>query len=194
MNSFNGSNIEKEGKPKENSNNAYLKRIKSDYFLIKMLSILSRKKLLHIIKYNKKTQKFLDLNINDYKNYCELFSPIEIEIIPTKDVYGKFISIAHDKSYYHIYFNDRKEEAQLNFITGTDKIEKIKIILDYQVKSFNNLFYECKCIQSINFRKFYRNNINSMIRMFYNCSFLKEINLSNFNTINSWNMNGLIYG
>ena len=194
MNSFNAANNEKKGKQKEHLNKVSLKRIKSDYFLVKMLSILSRKKLLHIIKYNKQTQNLLDININDYKNYCEIFSPIEIEIIPTKDVYGKFISISHDKSYYHIYFNDSKEEAQNNFITGNDKVEKIKIILDYQIKSLNNLFHECKCIRSITFKKFCRININGMIRMFYGCSFLKEINLSNFNTTEVTNMTQMFYG
>ena len=43
----------------------------------------------------------------------------------------------------------------------------IKIIIDYQIKSFELLFYECKCIESINFKKFYRNNINNMENMFY---------------------------
>ena len=40
-----------------------------------------------------------------------------------------------------------------------DKVTKIKIIIDYQVKSFKKLFKECHCIESINFKKFYRNNI-----------------------------------
>ena len=38
----------------------------------------------------------------------------------------------------------------------------IKIIINYQVKSFENLFRDCNCIESINFKKFYKNNINNM--------------------------------
>ena len=40
-----------------------------------------------------------------------------------------------------------------------DKVTKIKIIIDYQVKSFKNLFNDCNYIESINFKKFYRNNV-----------------------------------
>ena len=86
---------------------------------------------------------------------------IEIEIIPTKDQYGKFINInENDKLYYHIYFNDNKEEIKNKYyIEEEDKVTKIKIIIDYQVKSFKGLFYECECVESINFKKFYRNNV-----------------------------------
>ena len=40
-----------------------------------------------------------------------------------------------------------------------DKVSKINIIIDYQIKSFKYLFSYCKCIESIEFKKFYRNNI-----------------------------------
>ena len=66
------------------------------------------------------------------------------------------------------------------------KLQKYKIIINYQVKSFEKLFYYCKCIESINFKMFSRNNINinNMSYMFYGCSSLKKINISNFNTSN----------
>ena len=41
-----------------------------------------------------------------------------------------------------------------NYINTNEKIKKIKIIIDYQVKSFKNLFYFCDCIESIYFDKF----------------------------------------
>ena len=44
-------------------------------------------------------------------------------------------------------------------IDEQDKITKIKIIIDYQVKSFKGFFFFCKCIESINFKKFYRNKL-----------------------------------
>ena len=95
--------------------------------------------------------------------------------------------------YYHIYFNDNKEEIKRNYFNKNDNVSKIKIIIDYQVKSFEELFYYCECIEYINFKKFYRNNINNMGSMFWECSSLKELNLSNFNTNNVTNMEGMFY-
>ena len=56
------------------------------------------------------------------------------------------------------------------YIEEEDKVTKIKIIIDYQVKSFKGLFNWCECIKSINFKKFFRNNITDMICMFSGCS------------------------
>ena len=70
---------------------------------------------------------------------------------------------------------------------------KIKIIIDYQVKSFKELFYKCECIESINFKKFYRNNINNMNHMFFGCILLKELNFNNFNTNNVTNMSCILH-
>ena len=58
------------------------------------------------------------------------------------------------------------------------------MIIDYQVKSFKELFYFCNCIESIYFKKFYRKNIINMHSMFYGSSSLKELNLNNFITTN----------
>ena len=65
----------------------------------------------------------------------------------------------------------------------------IKIIINYQVKSYNKLFNYCGYVNSINFRKFIRNNIIDMSYMFRWCSSLKELNFSNFNTNNVIDMN-----
>ena len=70
-----------------------------------------------------------------------------------------------------------------------DNVPKIPIIIDYQIKSFSELFFYCKCIESIEFKKFCRNNITYMRSMFGGCSLLKELNLNNFNTNNVTNMN-----
>ena len=74
---------------------------------------------------------------------------------------NKFINVKEeDKIYYHIYFNDNKEDIKDKYeIEEEDKVTKIKIIIDYQVKSFEGLFSWCYCIKSINFQKFYRNNV-----------------------------------
>ena len=86
--------------------------IKSKYILKLIFGKLQKNKLLGIIRYNKKLQKLLCIDINNYKiEYCK----IEIEIIPFENTYGKFINMNNkDESYYHIYFNDNKEEIKRN--------------------------------------------------------------------------------
>ena len=123
--------------------------LKRNYFLQKIFDNLKRKKSLEIIKYNKNIQNRINLRINDYKEYSEIYSSIEIEIIPLKNTYGEFININEEnKSYYHIYFNNDKEEIKRNYIKD-DNIKNINIIIDYQIKSFKELFYNCDCIKSI---------------------------------------------
>ena len=93
--------------------NSIIENIKSRYILSKIYINMTIKKKLKIVKYNKKIQNRLNLDVKDYKEYSE----IEIEIIPKKGKYGKFINInENDKLYYHIYFNDNKEEIKNNII------------------------------------------------------------------------------
>ena len=161
---------------------AKLEKLKNDYFLQKIFHILEKKKMLYIVKYNKKIMKRINININDYKEYSKL---IVIEIKPVNNEYGQFINIKEiDKLYYHIYFNNKKEEIKRNYINKDEQIDIIKIIIDKKIESFEGLFCSCECIESIYFKKFYRNNINNMSFMFYYCWSLKELNLSNFNTEN----------
>ena len=128
---------------KENNNeneitklNPIIENIKSRLILSKIIDNMPKKIKLEIVRYNKKMQNRLNLYIKDYKEYSETFTPIEIEIIPTKGKYGKFININENgELYYHIYFNDNKEEIKNKYeIEEEDKITKIKIIIDYQVK------------------------------------------------------------
>ena len=62
-----------------------------------------------------------------------------------------------------------------------EKVNIIKIIIDYQVKSFKGLFMDREYISLIHFKKFYRINITDMSYMFCDCLSLKELNLNNFN-------------
>ena len=174
------------------SNNRKISDIKSKYILEKIFNNIQKLKLLKIIKYNKKIQKLLNLNSYDYKEY----SIIEIEIIPAENKSGKFINLIDnaDKIYYHIYFNNNtKKEIKEYYIKEKDKVKNINIRIDYQVKSFFKLFEHCGCIEIINFKTFYRNNILNMSDIFYNCKYLKEINFSNFNTNNVTNMKYMFY-
>ena len=125
--------------------NPILDNLKGDYFLQKLYDSMTKKKKLEIVKYNKNVQNRLNLGVKDYKEYSETFASIEIEIIPAKGIYGRFIYInENDKLYYHIYFNDNKEEIKNKYeIEEEDKVRKIKIIIDYQVKSFKKIFSDC---------------------------------------------------
>ena len=170
--------------------NGSLKKIKCDFFLKEIFNKLNKKKTLDIIKYNKRIQKLLNININDYK---ECHEQIEIIIEPKKNLeknYDQFINIENEEEqkYFHIYFNDSHKEEYKDFFDKNEKISNIKVIIDKQVKSFNGLFETCKCIKSIYFKKFYRDNIQDMSSMFSFCSSLEELNLSNFNTSNVSNM------
>ena len=171
-----------------NSNNK-LRNIKSNFILKVFFSHFHELKTFELIKYNKYIQKRMNININDYKTCCEKYSSIEIEIIPIipqKKENGQFMNIKkEDEEYYHIYFNNnKKDEIKRTYLKKNDKVSKINIIIDYQVKSLSGLFHFCDCFESINFKKFSRNNITDMSNMFLGCSKLKELNLTSFNTDN----------
>ena len=170
--------------------------IKSKYIIKKILfDYLYITKSLDIIKYNKKIQKRIDININDYKKCSEIYSSIEIEVVPVKNKYDKFINIKKDDEiYYHIYFDNNKEEIKRNYLNENEDIKLIRIKMDYQIKSFKELFYNCECVESIYFKKFCRNNIKDMNFIFNGCSSLKELNLTNFITNNVTNMKYMFYG
>ena len=75
-----------------------IKQLKQKNLLFKKIfNNLKRKKLLEIIKKNKKVPKWLDIDLKDYKEYNEKYSEIEIEIIPAIKKYGKFINIKNPK-------------------------------------------------------------------------------------------------
>ena len=117
------------------------KNVKSGYILQLLFGNLGRKKLLDLIKYNKYIKGRINININDYRKYSELYSSIGIEIIPKINEYGKFINInEEDEKYYHIYFNDNKEETKRNYIKRDEEVRKIKIIIESEIKSFYHLF------------------------------------------------------
>ena len=176
----------------KNNTNGFnlLSKIKSKYILNQIFENTGKKKL-RIIKYNKNLQNRLNISIKDY---IEEYQKIEIEVIP-KYNNGIFINFSElnksDKSHFHIYFNEDKKEMKRNYFNYKDKVKKIKIIVDYEIKSFRGLFDECKCIQKIKFNCFYRNDITNMCRMFYDCSNLEELDLSNFNTDNVTNMSNM---
>ena len=88
-----------------------LDNIKSKHIVEIIFDNIQKKKALDIIKHNKKLQNRININNNGWKKLCE----IEIEIIPIQNSFGKFINInKEDELYFHIYFNDDKEEIKRN--------------------------------------------------------------------------------
>ena len=70
-----------------------------------------------------------------------------MDIIPIPNKYGPFINIEEkNKKYFHIYFNDNKEEIKRTELSKGDKVSKINIVIDYKVKSFNKLFFFVKLL------------------------------------------------
>ena len=94
-----------------------LDNLKIDSFLKLLFGLMNKKKLLEIVKLNKNLQKLMNLNIKDYQQYSESYSSIELELKLTKnDSYGDFTKILgrKEENYYHIFFDDSKEEAKRN--------------------------------------------------------------------------------
>jgi len=213
--------INKEGEIKQLNMIGNIKNVKSDLILSKIFYNMMFKKLLEIIQYNKKIQKKFKINSKSYKDYS--YSQINIEIIPTKNRFGKFINInKEDEKNYLIYFNNNKtEKIKQKYITEDDDVDKINIKINFKVTSLEGLFAWSECIESIIFRKFSdeslitnmrdmffncitlkridlsqftTNFVTNMSRMFYGCSSLEEINLSNFNTDKLTNVSGIFNG
>ena len=161
------------------NNSVSFMNIKSNYILQQIFEILDINKFLNIIRYSKLYQQKLEKSINDYK---EEYSKIEIEIIPSSNNLVTFIEDSNKKSFFHYYINNKKEELKRNYILRIDNAQKIKVIIDKEIKSFSGLFKDCVNNKSINFTKFNRKDINDMSNMFQGCSALEELNISKFKT------------
>ena len=169
-------------------------RIKSAYILKQICEHLNPKKLLNFIKYNKKVQDRLNINNNDYLNeYLKI--ELEMELIPVENKCIKFINVhKHQRANFHFYFDDNPVENKNHYINKDEKVKKIKIIIDNEIKSFDRLFENSSCIKKIRFLKFNKKDIENMSNMFLGCSSLEEIDLSHFNTDNVTNMSYMFFG
>ncbi len=116
--------------------NFYFDNLKSVYFLAKIFENMKKSKHLEIIKYNKKLQQRLNLSLNDYKDYSQLYTPIELELklVNYKSNDNQFINISDDNmKYYHIYFDNSNKEVKRTELKWKDKVKVIKIIIDHQI-------------------------------------------------------------
>ncbi len=111
--------------------------IKSKYILEKIFDYIQTGKTLNIIKYNKNIQRNLNITQNDYNE----FSKIEIEIIPFKNCDPSYKFIFDEPKFYHVYFNDNKEEVFPHFDVYYDfeNATKIKLVIDYEIKSYKKI-------------------------------------------------------
>ena len=172
-----------------------LENIRSDFFLKFLCQhIKDKDKILRLFQYNKCLQKKVKLSINDYRNkYYQTI--IEIKPGETKSNIREnvFIRISRNcYNNYHIYFNDDKTEIKRNYLEHNEKIGKIKVFIDYQVKSLKALFLYCN-VEEIYFIKYNRKDITDMSLMFYGCHSLFNLDISKLNTENVKYMN-LMFG
>ena len=99
------SKVEEQGKSKLNVTNNQLKNVKSHYIIQIIFEYMTERKSLETIRYNKSIQKRINININHYKAYYEKYLSIELDIIPMKGKYGKFINIKEEDKKYFKEFN-----------------------------------------------------------------------------------------
>ena len=79
------------------------KNLKSDYFIRIIFDNLKKRKTLEMLKYNKNIKERINININEYKEYSEKYSSIEIEIKPVNHKYIDFIIIKKKMKHIFIY-------------------------------------------------------------------------------------------
>ena len=143
-NSIGEDNKSSEMRVKQIQSKDFFEKVRSNFIFKKIFQCMKKNKTLEIIKYNKRLQKRLILNINDYKEYYQSIE-IELKIVDNEYKYGEFINISdEDKQHYHIYFNNSNKEIKRNYLNKNEKVKNIRIIIDYQIKSFKKLFYNYK--------------------------------------------------
>ena len=154
-----------------------LNSVKSKYILKIIFGYLIDVKSLSIIRINKSLQNKLDIDINTYIEMCK----IKINIYPIKEVEGKLINIIEkERPYYHIYFDDNKEEIQNLSITKKDNVNKIKLIIDNKIDDLSKLFKDCNYIRQIDIIRFKNRKIYNMNEIFSCC---RNSHISNFTCI-----------
>ena len=170
-----------------------LKNIKSRYIIKEILNLLDEGRKLKLIKYNKKFQDKIDVTKNDFRKYCQIEIELSlIEIEETKKM--KFINRKEEYlNLYHIYFENETKEKKRDYVTNKESIEKIKIIIEFEIKSLKELFSFCEDIKSIKFTKFNRGDITNMNSLFSNCTSLAEIDFEQFKTNNVTDMSYMFY-
>ena len=85
---MNFENLSKDEETKQEKPLVDFNNLKSNYFIEKVFEMIKKKnKFLEIIRYNKKLQNRFNFNINTYKDYSQLYTPIEIELKPADNLH-----------------------------------------------------------------------------------------------------------
>ena len=95
--------IEEQGQSKLIVANNQLRKLKNDYFIQKFFEYIPERKSLEIIRYNKRIQKRIDININHYKANSGKFSFTELDKIFMKGKWCKFINFEEEVKKIFIY-------------------------------------------------------------------------------------------
>ena len=76
------SKVEEQAQSKLIVSKNQIKNVKSHYIIQLIFEYMTERKSLETIKYNKRIQKRIDINIKHYKAYSETKISIELDIIP----------------------------------------------------------------------------------------------------------------
>jgi len=171
-----------------------LEKISSKYILKYLFDFIGDKKKLKIT-HGSNLQKQLEITLDDYK---KIFNQIEIEIDIDKSEKEEKINFlrtfGEEESLYEIYFDNRRIIPLKKYITPSDNVSKIKVVLDEKIKSLSWMFAQCKNIKKIKVIKDKRNDITDMSYMFYNCFSLTDIDISLLKTENIKDINNMFFG
>ena len=171
-----------------------LNGIKSKFFIRMFFTYIRQSIYLKIINHNKNLQRILNITINDFIKY---YNQIVIEITPdlnNEEIYkSNFFNPHGDLSLYEIYF-DNNIKINRNYLKKGDKLKKIKIIIEPEVKDIYSLFEKTNGLLDINFVKFNRKDITNMKRIFLDCKSLIHLDISKLITDNATNMTGMFCG
>ena len=90
----------------------------------------------------------------------------------------------------NIYINDKLIKFNFKYKT-TEKIIYVKFIFKEILNDLSFMFYNCKCLKSVDMSPFDALNVTDMSYMFGGCESLESIDFFSFNTSNVTNMSGL---
>ena len=122
-----------------------LSKVKSPYNLESIFKYVNESFKLKLISHSKELQKKLNLSIKDYKNYSEI--DIELKLIDNIENGTDFVNPEFKyRNSLHIYFNDELKDQKRIFVKQNEKVSKIKIVIDYKVKTLEGLFKGRDCI------------------------------------------------
>jgi len=112
---MNAKNISNGEKIQQINSNNKIENIHNHYLWDQIFDYIPVTRKLKIVNYNKNLQKKLNVNIDIYKEYSTKYSSIEIEVKLVDNKHGKFINTT-DNEFYHIYFDNSKEEVKRNYL------------------------------------------------------------------------------